>query len=375
MLSAGSNKGIDNLLAAVTKAIEEGARLRIWCGKVVRVRTPTYQRSFLSKYESAEQAPLTGSDKAFEKYQTHWEAVKYANGRRFEDKVCVEFLDFLAMTRQCGASNEVAKAFRNRHEQILMEVLSASKIVATTLSNASHNVFHLSEKFQPDVLVCDEPGQCTEGGHMIAMTIYSIKAVVLLGDPKQLAPTIISENVSNEGALYVKRSLMERLYKAGYPSTILRTNYRNHTDILKMYSQTVYDGELMAAPQNSAPNRVGNAWDSFTSSRHHFQSFGLQREQCVFISVDGFATHQGSSLSWSDANQATAAVELLREVYQHRGPNGEQITPEDVMLISLYKDHKKEWLGISARKTVLAITTTSRSTRPRAKKRSSSFIC
>jgi superfamily I DNA and/or RNA helicase len=59
-----------------------------------------------------------------------------------------------------------------------------------------------------------------EGDHMIAMTIVSVKAVVLLGDPEQLPPTIIIERAENTEAEYIKRSLMERLQKAGYPCRI-----------------------------------------------------------------------------------------------------------------------------------------------------------
>jgi superfamily I DNA and/or RNA helicase len=87
-------------------------------------------------------------------------------------------------------------------------------------------VLQVPGAFDPDFLVCDESGQCLEGDHMIAMTMPSIKAVILIGDQEQLPPTVVTEHSNNEGAEYLKRSLMERLCSAGYPTTMLSINYR-----------------------------------------------------------------------------------------------------------------------------------------------------
>lgn len=50
------------------------------------------------------------------------------------------------------------------------------------------------ESFYATVLICNESAQCLEGDNMIAMTIHSVKAVVLIGDSKQLPLTVISQN-------------------------------------------------------------------------------------------------------------------------------------------------------------------------------------
>jgi ATP-dependent RNA/DNA helicase IGHMBP2 len=42
LLAAGSNKGVDNLGIAVAKAIQSDARLKSWCGRLVRFKTRTY---------------------------------------------------------------------------------------------------------------------------------------------------------------------------------------------------------------------------------------------------------------------------------------------------------------------------------------------
>ena len=107
----------------------------------------------------------------------------------------------------------------------------------------------------------DESAQCLEGEHIIAMThIGNLKAVVLLGDHEQLPTTIISER-SNEGAKYLKRSLMERLYQANYPMTILWNNYRNKPHMLNLYNGLLYNGQLqstkLAGPTRASSMEVG----------------------------------------------------------------------------------------------------------------------
>lgn len=54
----------------------------------------------------------------------------------------------------------------------------------------------------------------------------SIRVVILLGDPEWLPPIFISHNRADGSAGFLKRSLMERLYKAGYRITDLEFRYR-----------------------------------------------------------------------------------------------------------------------------------------------------
>lgn len=55
-------------------------------------------------------------------------------------------------------------------------------------------------------------------------------------------------NGANESALFLKRSLMERLYKAGYTLITLTTDYKSHPQILDQYNCQVYNKQLQATP-------------------------------------------------------------------------------------------------------------------------------
>ncbi|KAE8401922.1 AAA domain-containing protein [Aspergillus pseudonomiae] len=167
-----------------------------------------------------------------------------------------------------------------------------------------------------------------------------VRGVVLIGDPDQLSPTVISEHGPNKGARFLKRSLMERLYRAGYPCIMLRTNYRNHSQILDLFNRGMYRGELVPGPENDRLERVGRAWDSFTGSRHWFRALNVQGVRRLFISVEGKARRMENSLSWSNDSQVYVLCQLLRSLYSYQTPNGDSVRPEDVMIISAYKDQK-----------------------------------
>ncbi|KAL1877240.1 hypothetical protein Plec18167_004929 [Paecilomyces lecythidis] len=176
-----------------------------------------------------------------------------------ECELSAKFVALLNADQDHGLSREKSKELRNCLERLSRRTLANAKIVATTLNNASQDILRVPDVFEPAVLVCDESGQCLEGDHMIAMTMTSIRVVILLRDPEQLPPTVLSENGTNESALFLKRSLMERLYQAGYPCTTLATNYRSHSQILKLYNKQVYDNKLKAARGNDALEPLGNA--------------------------------------------------------------------------------------------------------------------
>ncbi|GIJ99307.1 hypothetical protein Aspvir_001437 [Aspergillus viridinutans] len=97
---------------------------------------------------------------------------------------------------------------------------------------------------------------------------------------------------------------------------MLNTNYRNHSAILDLWNQNVYGGALQVGRSNDAPDRVGNAWDAFTSSRHYFRGLGVA------------GLRRGSS------------APCLVSLYQFERPQGDKIEPKDVMIISPYRDQR-----------------------------------
>lgn len=65
---------------------------------------------------------------------------------------------------------------------------------------------------------------------------------VLVGDSKQLQPTILCPNAASHG---LKRSLLMRLLHNGHSSFILRTQYRMHADIVRFPNMYFYNNKLI----------------------------------------------------------------------------------------------------------------------------------
>ncbi|GAA85870.1 hypothetical protein AKAW_03984 [Aspergillus luchuensis IFO 4308] len=329
LLVAGSNKGVDNLAAAVMKALQRDEQLRGWCGQLVRFRTPRYQLERARGGESSDEGDNLSN------VQAHVLAIQYAQEHATTDKYARSLLERLADDKQRRLSKEERKGLKGDYEHCVKKVLQNAKIVATTLSNASQDLLRRSG-FEPVFVICDEAGQCQEGEITIALTIPSIQVVVLIGDPKQPPPTVVSEHGTNEGALYLKRSLMERLHEADYPCTMLLTNYRSHSHIFDIFNRWIYNGALRLGPNNDSEQRVGKAWDTFTRSRHYFRGYGVVGVRRLFISVIGEAIRAEGSQSWFNQSQAMVAVHLLKNLFAYRTSDGQHIRPEDVMVISPY---------------------------------------
>jgi hypothetical protein len=57
----------------------------------------------------------------------------------------------------------------------------------------------------------------------------------------------------------------------------------------------------------------------------------------LFLSVNTVSSRQENEASWSNLGQIQALQGLLQDMYDSRTPQGEQIRPSDVMIISPYK--------------------------------------
>jgi predicted DNA helicase len=126
------------------------------------------------------------------------------------------------------------------------EVLSAADVVCSTNSTAGSDLLD-NQTF--DTLVIDEATQATAPSCWIPMT--HARRAILVGDHKQLPPTILNREAAQSGLQY---TLFERLARhhetdPDAPDSIrslLRTQYRMHETIMGFSSRTFYDNRLQA---------------------------------------------------------------------------------------------------------------------------------
>jgi senataxin len=130
---------------------------------------------------------------------------------------------------------------RKRAQQ---EVLDQAHVICATLSGSGHDMFqNLNIEF--DTVVVDEAAQCVEMSALIPLK-YGCAKCILVGDPKQLPPTVFSREAAR---FQYEQSLFVRM-QGNHPEDVhlLDTQYRMHPEISSFPSSTFYDGRLLDGP-------------------------------------------------------------------------------------------------------------------------------
>ncbi|KFQ20083.1 Uncharacterized protein C4orf21, partial [Mesitornis unicolor] len=93
------------------------------------------------------------------------------------------------------------------------------------------------------VVMLDECSQMTEPASLLPIARFQCEKLVLVGDPKQLPPTIQgSESVHEKG---LEQTLFDRLCIMGHKPILLRTQYRCHPAISAIANELFYEGNLI----------------------------------------------------------------------------------------------------------------------------------
>ncbi|XP_073897662.1 5'-3' DNA helicase ZGRF1 isoform X3 [Castor canadensis] len=93
------------------------------------------------------------------------------------------------------------------------------------------------------VVVLDECSQMTEPASLLPIARFECEKLILVGDPKQLPPTIQGSDAAHENGL--EQTLFDRLCLMGHKPVLLRTQYRCHPAISAIANDLFYEGNLM----------------------------------------------------------------------------------------------------------------------------------
>ncbi|KAK4705650.1 hypothetical protein P7C70_g550, partial [Phenoliferia sp. Uapishka_3] len=127
---------------------------------------------------------------------------------------------------------------RNRLGSVRSKVLREADVVCSTLSGCGSGVLD-GMKFE--TVIVDEAGQAVEPSVIIPFQ-FGCTSCVLVGDPKQLPPTVVSRAAQRAG---YERSLFERIMDVN-PGVVhlLSTQYRMHTSISTFPSAQFYESKI-----------------------------------------------------------------------------------------------------------------------------------
>lgn len=138
----------------------------------------------------------------------------------------------------------VARDAEINRRRIQQDILDNAEVICATLSGSGHEMFHnLSIEFE--TVIIDEAAQSIELSALIPLK-YGCSKCILVGDPKQLPPTVLSREAAR---FQYEQSLFVRM-QSNHPNDIhlLDTQYRMHPEISTFPSATFYDGRLIDGP-------------------------------------------------------------------------------------------------------------------------------
>lgn len=129
--------------------------------------------------------------------------------------------------------------------RVLTQIFEFSDVILCTLNSSGSSFLQQSVsrgRFQ--TLLLDEGGQCTEAEFFLATSFPGIKRIVVMGDPKQLNPTVLEPRCRLAG---FGHSWLGRVYTL-FPSKIhlLDTQYRMDPAILKFPNKRFYGGRIQS---------------------------------------------------------------------------------------------------------------------------------
>ncbi|KYR02991.1 hypothetical protein DLAC_00477 [Tieghemostelium lacteum] len=129
---------------------------------------------------------------------------------------------------------------KNRSESVKTCRVVGSTCIASTFSVMDNNVF--------PIVFLDECSQMQEPLSLIPLSRCKNSKLLLVGDPKQLEPTIQSkpsQSLVTSGKGGLEKTLFVRLKNLKINSILLRTQYRCHPNISKISNQLFYSDELI----------------------------------------------------------------------------------------------------------------------------------
>ncbi|EPS28401.1 hypothetical protein PDE_03347 [Penicillium oxalicum 114-2] len=141
----------------------------------------------------------------------------------------------------------LARTADMQRRKIQQSIIDGAHIICTTLSGSGHDLV-LSMNVEFETVVIDEAAQCIELSALIPLK-YGCSKCILVGDPKQLPPTVLSKMASK---FQYEQSLFVRMQK-NFPKDVhlLDVQYRMHPEISAFPSLTFYDGRLEDGPDMS----------------------------------------------------------------------------------------------------------------------------
>ncbi len=215
---ADSNVAVDNLLEGL---LERGIRA-VRLGQPVKVRESLREATMDARMESHEL-----NRDLIEEIERNEKLSRRIKGMRGGKEKGLAHRDL----------SRGWKEVRRLERQIRDDILDRAQVLCCTCIGSGHDL--LDGRSFSRVLI-DEATQATEPASLVPL-VKGSRQIVLVGDHRQLPPTVISRRAEKGG---LDRSLFERLVEMGIAPLMLTTQYRMHPSISDFPNKRFYDGKL-----------------------------------------------------------------------------------------------------------------------------------
>lgn len=249
-------------------------------------------------------------------------------------------------------------------EKAKNELVKLADVICCTCVTAGQKLFN-NYNF-PFVLI-DEAVQSTEPLSLIPC-VYGASKLILVGDHKQLGPTILNKEVVKKG---FKQSLFERLLKIGVTPYLLSIQYRMHPDLCVFPSEYFYHGLLKSGTSTNKvldfPNNffyVCNGKEEISQSGTSFvnKSEAVLVENIIrFLFKNGVLEQQIGVITPYEGQRSY----ILSRIFGNEAGNleisnvdGFQGREKDFIIVSLVRSNVFQGIGFVADKRRMNVTLT-----------------
>lgn len=206
--------------------------------------------------------------------------------------------------------------------QIISVILDEADVICCTLSGSGHDQL-VKMKVDFETVIIDEAAQSIELAALIPLK-YGCQRCVLVGDPNQLPPTVLSQAAAK---FQYEESLFVRMQR-NYPNSVylLSIQYRMSPEISFFPSTKFYDSKLIDGPNMA------------TVTKREWHQSSLFRPYC-FFNVKG-AQESGkrgvSLMNKTEAMVATSIYDRLCRDFDHIDFTGK------IGIVTPYKEQLRE---------------------------------
>lgn len=175
-----------------------------------------------------------------------------------------------------SSGKTVSREIDIKRLQFQREILGEAHVLCATLSGSGHEVFKKLTDVDFETVIIDEAAQCVELSALIPLKYGCLKCI-LVGDPKQLPPTVLSQSAARYG---YDQSLFVRMQRC-HPQNVhlLDRQYRMHPHISMFPSREFYEGKLIdGADMASLRQQPWHASADTFSPYRFFDVKGIQQK-------------------------------------------------------------------------------------------------